>query len=83
MLGKTEKYYESHGVSPVDIRQATWRKSSASNLNGTCVEVTWLQPDRIGIRDTKDNGSGPVLVFTRGEWHAFIDGAKRGEFDRP
>jgi len=25
--------------------------------------------------------SGPVLVYTPDEWSAFLDGAKKGEFD--
>jgi len=35
----------------------------------------------IGVRDTKDNGTGPVLIFTSAEWTAFIAGAKEGQFD--
>jgi hypothetical protein len=35
----------------------------------------------VAVRDTKDAGSGPVLLFTRTEWEAFLDGAKKGEFD--
>jgi Domain of unknown function (DUF397) len=52
-------------------------------MNGSCVEISQLLPDRIGVRDTKDNGAGPVLVFTSAEWSAFIAGAKSGEFDNP
>ncbi|GAB1640934.1 hypothetical protein KRMM14A1259_13570 [Krasilnikovia sp. MM14-A1259] len=36
----------------------------------------------VAVRDTKDNGNGPVLLFTPAEWDAFIGGAKNGEFDR-
>jgi hypothetical protein len=35
----------------------------------------------IEVRDTKDHGSGPVLRFTLDELAAWLDGAKRGEFD--
>jgi hypothetical protein len=35
----------------------------------------------IEVRDTKDRGAGPVLRFTAAEWDAFLDGAKRAEFD--
>jgi hypothetical protein len=73
--------YRSRAVTSADIRQAPWRKSTFSNLNGNCVEIGQLMPDRIGIRDTKDNGAGPVLVFSGAEWNAFIAGAKEGEFD--
>jgi Domain of unknown function (DUF397) len=74
-------YYHARGVTSADVSRAFWHKSSFSNLNGSCVEIAPLRPDRIGIRDTKDNGAGPVLIFTRPEWSAFIAGAKEGQFD--
>jgi len=75
-------YYRSRAVTSADVSRASWRKSTFSNLNGNCVEIGQLLPDRIGVRDTKDNGSGPVLVFTESEWSAFIAGAKQGQFDK-
>jgi hypothetical protein len=33
------------------------------------------------VRDTKDKGAGPVLLFTAGEWEAFTAGVRAGEFD--
>ncbi len=74
-------YYRSRAVTSADVSQASWRKSTFSHLNGNCVEIGRLLPDRIGIRDTKDNGTGPVLIFTGAEWDAFIAGAKEGQFD--
>jgi hypothetical protein len=74
-------YYRRHGVNPEDIAVAAWRKSSASGFNNSCFEVARLRSDRIGVRDTKDSGSGPVLVFNQNEWQAFLTGAKAGEFD--
>jgi Domain of unknown function (DUF397) len=74
-------YRQARGVAPAQVRGAVWRKSSFSNYNGSCVEVGRLQADRIGVRDTKDNGTGPVLIFTDHEWNAFISGAKNGQFD--
>lgn len=64
-----------------DVSQVSWRKSSLSFFNGNCVEACRLGTDRIGIRDSKDNGNGPVLIFTDGEWAAFLAGAKQGQFD--
>jgi Domain of unknown function (DUF397) len=75
-------HYRSCGATPAEIiSQATWRKSSFSSMNGNCVEVGHLLPDRVGVRDTKDKGTGPVLIFTGAEWDAFIAGAKEGQFD--
>jgi hypothetical protein len=60
---------------------AHWFKSTNSGDHG-CVEVAF-RGGQIGVRDTKDEGSGPVLGFTESEWTAFLAGAKRGEFDLP
>ncbi len=61
--------------------ELSWVKSSLSFSNGDCVEVANLPGGGIGVRDSKDP-EGPVLRFTPGEWHAFIGGARNGEFDR-
>lgn len=81
VLGR-KTYYRSHGVTLGNLGQASWMKSTFSNMNGSCVEVSRLQDDRIGVRDTKENGVGPVLVFTGPEWSAFLAGAKEGQFDK-
>ena len=57
-----------------------WRKAQASLSNGSCVEVAPTAERMIAVRDSK-NPSGPVLHYTRAEWAAFVDGAKKGEFD--
>jgi hypothetical protein len=75
------RHCHSPGTTRADVSQASWHKSSFSNLNGNCIEISRLRPDRIGIRDTKDNGNGPVLIFTDAEWEAFLAGAKEGQFD--
>jgi Domain of unknown function (DUF397) len=59
----------------------SWVKSSLSYSNGACVEVADLPDGKVGVRHSKDP-SGPVLQFTPAEWHAFLDGAQAGEFDR-
>jgi hypothetical protein len=56
--------------------QATWRKSSWSTYNGNCVEVAQFGGGLIGVRDTKGNGSGPVLVFASASWRRFLSAVK-------
>ena len=57
-----------------------WFTSSFSGGNGAnCVEVAFL-PGAVAVRDTKDR-SQQALVFTAGEWAAFLAGARAGEFD--
>lgn len=58
-----------------------WRKSSLSSGGDNCVEVGFGEDGAIGVRDTKQNGEGPVLVFTPSEWEAFLGGVRGGEFD--
>lgn len=62
-----------------DQAQVEWRKSTLSTTNG-CVEVAFVG-GRIALRDSKNQGSGPVLVFTDVEWRAFLGGVRGGEFD--
>jgi hypothetical protein len=64
----------------VDLSVAVWRKSKASGPYGdNCVEVAFID-NAIAVRDSK-HPQGPVLLFTQGEWDAFVEGAKDGEFD--
>ncbi len=64
----------------IDLGSAVWRKSTRSGpWTDNCVEVAFVD-EAIAVRDSK-NPTGPVLLFTAGEWDAFVDGAKDGEFD--
>ncbi|MET8872910.1 DUF397 domain-containing protein [Nocardia sp. NPDC004604] len=66
----------------VDLTGAVWRKSTYSGPDGNCVEVAFLVDGNVAVRDTKDNGYGPLLAFTPGEWDAFLTGVSQGEFGR-
>ena len=48
-----------------------WRKSCHSDPDADCVEVGRSATRTIGVRDTKDNGTGPTLEFTRTALAAF------------
>ena len=62
----------------VDPSGATWRKSTYSNgTGGNCVEVAHL-PNGRAVRDSK-HSEGPILVFTREGWKAFVQGIQAGE----
>lgn len=70
---------ETKGLQ-VDLSKAVWQKSSRSGpYSDNCVEIAFVD-DAIAMRDSK-HPNGPVLLFTQGEWDAFVEGAKDGEFD--
>ena len=56
-----------------------WIKASKSANNNDCVEMR-RNGATVEVRDSKDK-TGPVLRFTPAELDAWLDGARRGEFD--
>lgn len=80
MWKKSTRSNGNGGNNCVECSFPAWAKSERSNPSGNCVEVA-KGSAHILVRDTKDNGTGPVLSFTQDEWSAFIDGVKAGEFD--
>jgi hypothetical protein len=79
-LTRTQRRFPPIPMTDNPSALAAWRKSSRSAHNGECVEVAVLVHDFIGVRDSRD-ADGPVLSYTPDEWHAFIGGAKHGDFD--
>lgn len=69
-------------MNSADLTGAVWRKSSRSNGQYNCVEVAFLEDGRVAMRDSKDNGRGPALLFTSSEWHAFTKGMDNNKFTR-
>jgi len=69
-----------NGMSADLLTTARWRKSSASNPSGSCVEVTELPDGMIAVRNSRDK-SCPALIYRRTELAGFLRGVKDGEFD--
>lgn len=48
---------------------------------GTCVETNTIATGEwagwVGVRDSKDAGGGPVLMFTEAEWTVALNGHVR------
>ncbi|MFJ9079440.1 DUF397 domain-containing protein [Streptomyces sp. NPDC102278] len=66
---------------PASSFRAVWTKSRKSAANGQCIELAPLEEGLIALRNSRDP-EGPALLFTTEELDAFLDGAKKGEFDR-
>ncbi|MFF2406568.1 DUF397 domain-containing protein [Streptomyces sp. NPDC058092] len=62
--------------SDLDLRAATWRKSSYSNTSGgDCLEVADGLPGVVPVRDSK-RPEGPALVITASAWTPFVEAVK-------
>jgi hypothetical protein len=57
-----------------------WRKSTASNPSGNCVELAELASGNVALRNSRFP-AGPVLVGTRAAVAAFVLAARNGELD--
>jgi len=73
----------SNGMSAAELSELTgarWVKSSYSGpTGGNCVEVAFLAGGQVAVRNSRRQ-SGPALVFSAGEWDAFIGWARDGQF---
>jgi len=69
-----------NGIMAQALGAVEWRKSTASNPSGNCVEAAPLADGQVAIRNSREP-DGPALVYTRSEIAAFLAGVKGGEFD--
>jgi hypothetical protein len=72
--------HDSMAVPADSLGAVTWRKSTASNPRGDCVELARLADGGVAVRNSRDP-HGPALIYTPAEIAAFLAGAKAGEFD--
>ena len=63
-------------------RRSALVQEQRKQRRGRCVEIAHLPGGGVAVRDSKDRAKTPH-VYTRGEWEAFLIGAKKGEFDLP
>ena len=72
-----------NGVQASALSGTHWRKSVRSGpTGGNCVEVAFLAGGDVALRNSR-HPDGPALIFTSGEWDAFLSGARDGEFGSP
>jgi hypothetical protein len=78
-------YDEQHVAGPQTDPAARpappiWRKSTASNFQGNCVELAVLADGSVAVRNSRVP-TGPQITNTRAEMAAFVQGVQAGEFN--
>jgi hypothetical protein len=69
-----------NGTRAADLGPVTWRRPAGVAADEESVEFAVLDDGQVAVRNARDP-EGPVLVYTPAEISAFVDGAKKGEFD--
>jgi Domain of unknown function (DUF397) len=69
-----------NGISAAALPGARWRKSSASNPSGCCVELAELPGHQVAVRNSRDK-TGPALIYSRAAIAAFLRDVRAGALD--
>jgi hypothetical protein len=67
-------------LEPHEADGLAWRKSTRSSDRSDCVQVAPVPGVGVAVRHSK-NPDGLAILYSGAEWEAFLDGARRGEFD--
>ncbi|MEU2512224.1 DUF397 domain-containing protein [Streptomyces syringium] len=63
----------------MDISDAEWLSAPGTDASEERVEIAYLANGAVAMRSSADPET--VLRYTKGEWRAFVLGARDGEFD--
>ncbi|MFP5023050.1 DUF397 domain-containing protein [Pseudonocardia phyllosphaerae] len=66
-----------NGTPAGELGDVTWRRPAEGSQG---LEFAVLDDGQVAVRNATDP-DGPVLVYTAAEIAAFVDGARKGEFD--
>jgi hypothetical protein len=69
-----------NGMPAGDLGGEGWECPWSGPSGGQCLEAKRLDDGRVAVRQSTDP-EGPALIFTRGEFQAFISGARNGLAD--
>lgn len=78
-IGWRKSSYSANSGNCVEVATG-WRKSSYSGSSGNCVEVADLI-GLVAVRDSKQDGHGPILEFTPGAWREFLADIRSRKLD--
>lgn len=72
----------NHQAARAALSQVSgWQKSSYSQAQNDCIELTTEVTGWVGVRDSKLGAHSPVLALTLSEWRAALAATQAGEFD--
>lgn len=69
----------AHNFEQIQFEDQEFKKSSFSNCSPNHCVMVAKKAELIAVRDSKD-ATKNTLIFTKGEWEAFINGVRAGEF---
>jgi len=66
------------GFPVSESNELAWRKSSFSQAQSECIEISESIPGTVPVRDSKDP-EGPVLIFPAETFASFVAAVKSGQ----